>query len=327
MWLDKIFRGPDFWSLCFVASSKSRFQTMFNANPCFLMPQFMSYLPCTSRVKNQEALNWFMCWATTQWCKISFQDDPLLISIWTLITSKWRTQLKHIKKKNTFSPAYHSMWHVGPFKLYCGHVLFDSIFFPLTFSIACCFPAMCVDVCADLLFIQSDPATRGRMRVRGGDLCPLTVCVCMCVCVCLCAGNEIKIINNIFLTFSQPAALPCLHGSVQPERHGVWKRNSRGESRLLWVCGRQRGGKKREFMSVFVCIDDPAYTDSLCVHVCVQMPRHCCWWWECGAANPRGEQGTAEEMLGRSPLIRVTAVGGWCGEEIRNRIRKRASRV
>lgn len=34
--------------------------------------------------------------------------------------------------------------------------------------------------------------------------------------------------------------------------------------------------KKKEFMSVFVCIDDPAYTDSLCVHVCVQMPRRCC---------------------------------------------------
>ncbi len=43
--------------------------------------------------------------------------------------------------------------------------------------------------------------------------------------------------------------------------------------------------------------------------------------------SSRGEHSTAEEMLGRSPLIRVTAVGGWCGEEIRNWIRKRASRV
>lgn len=63
-----------------------------------------------------------------------------------------------------------------------------------------------------------------------------------------------------------------------------------------------------------------------CVRESVCTPR-CCWWWECSAANPRGEQSTAEEMLGRSPLIRVTAVGGWCGEEIRNWIRKWASRA
>lgn len=31
--------------------------------------------------------------------------------------------------------------------------------------------------------------------------------------------------------------------------------------------------------------------------------------WECGSANPSGEQSIAKEMLGRSPLIRVTAVG------------------
>lgn len=119
------------------------------------------------------------------------------------------------------------------------------------------------------------------------------------------------------------------------KRDKAWDlvRNSKGKTRLAWVCERQKDKEEKQ-RNLCVCLCRQHYCClqwmcmcvSFCVCACAWWP-WCCWHWECSAANPRGEQSTAEEMLGRSPLIRVTAVGGWCGEEIRNWIRKWVSRV
>ncbi|CAG13109.1 unnamed protein product [Tetraodon nigroviridis] len=91
----------------------------------------------------------------------------------------------------------------------------------------------------------------------------------------------------------------------------------------LWETGKK---KKRDSDSWLLQRQPRLRSVCVCVCVCVEAEA-LLMGWECGAANPRGARSTAEEMLGRSPLIRVTAAGGWCGKEIRNRIRKRASRV